>query len=416
MNRWTVMVGVVAGAVAFAAASEGEEERGRIDQRPLPLRVEPTFKGVRWPGWSPQTDAGEPRPFRPILVTHAGDRSSRLFIPSQFGKIYVLPAGAQEGHAEIFLDIEPKVSYNDKTNEEGFLGLAFHPRFQENGEFFVFYTNRHRPHQNVVSRFKVDAAAPNRADPESEEILLVFDKPFWNHDGGTVCFGPDGYLYVTHGDGGMANDPFGNGQNKKSLLGKILRIDVDRKAGGKNYAIPADNPFAAGEDGERPEIWAYGLRNVWRMAFDRKTGVLWAADVGQDAWEEINLIVRGGNYGWNLREGKHPFGKNGVGPRSDLIDPIWEYGRSEGKSITGGLVYRGTEHPELDGAYLFADYVSGRIWALWYDTVSQKVVAHREIKGQNLPILSFGEDAQGEVYLTTHSLSGEGILRLARDE
>jgi glucose/arabinose dehydrogenase len=242
---------------------------------------------------------------------------------------------------------------------------------------------------------------------------LRVSHPFWNHDGGTVIFGPDGYLYLALGDGGAANDPFDNGQKLNSLLGRILRLDVDRKDDGKPYAVPKDNPFVGRKDA-RPETWAYGLRNVWRMAFDRKTGRLWAADVGQNLYEEIDLIVKGGNYGWRRREGLHPFNPDGSGPRPDLIEPIWEYHHDVGKSITGGTVYRGPRLPELEGYYVYADYVSGKIWALRYDDEQKRVVANRPIRDRNLPIMSFGEDERGEVYLMTYSPTGRGIYWFVR--
>jgi glucose/arabinose dehydrogenase len=310
----------------------------------------------------------------------------------------------------VFLDLQDRVKYNDNENEEGFLGLAFHPDYKTNGEFFVFYTTKKAPRTNILARFRVSRDDPNRADPGSEEEILRIKRPFWNHDGGTLCFGPDGYLYIALGDGGLANDPFGNGQNLKTLLGKVLRIDVNHKDPGKAYAVPADNPFVASKDA-RPEIWAYGLRNIWRMAFDRQTGVLWAADVGQNLYEEIDLIRKGGNYGWNIREALHPFGARGTGPRAEYIDPIWEYHHDVGKSITGGQVYRGTRFPELQGSYVYGDYVSGKIWALRYSDAEKRVVANRPIRDRGVPIMSFGEDEQGELYYMTYTPSGQGIYR-----
>lgn len=389
-----------------------------IDIRPLPLRVANAFPAIQWTGWDFGEDSGVIRPIRPILLTYADDGSGRLFVPLQHGIIHSLSDGAKTAATTVFLDLSEKVSYDDKSNEEGFLGMAFHPRFKENGEFFVYYTNRARKHQNVIARYRVSKSNPTVADPQSEEILFVLDKPFWNHDGGTIVFGPDGYLYIAIGDGGLANDPFGNGQKLSTLLGKILRVDVDRKSADRPYAIPKDNPFVD-RKGARGEIWAYGLRNVWRMAFDRATGKLWAGDVGQDIWEEIDIIEKGGNYGWNIREGLHPFVRKGAKPpandakRPDLIDPIWDYHHDVGKSITGGFVYRGKQIPELVGSYLFADYVSGKMWALRYDESSQKVVAHREIPlPRAFTTLSFGEDADGEAYFMIHSATPECVFRL----
>jgi glucose/arabinose dehydrogenase len=402
--QWLLMM-----ALAFASTGARAAE---FDTRPLSLSLDVVFSTVQWPGWDSGEDSGKVNPLRPILLTGAGDGTDRLFVPEQRGAIYVLPNDPDIKAAQVFLDIQSKVAYDDKTNEEGLLGLACHPKYKENGRFFVYYTNKNKPHQNVVASYRVSKDNPNVADQASEEILLVLNKPFWNHDGGTICFGPDGMLYIALGDGGAANDPLANGQNLKTLLGKILRIDVDKKEGKLAYAIPEDNPFV-GKEGARGEIWAYGLRNVWRMAFDRPTGVLWAADVGQDIWEEIDLITKGGNYGWSIREGQHPFGKKGVEARADLVEPIWEYKHDIGKSITGGMVYRGKNIPELNGAYLYADYVSGKFWALWYDAETKKVTANREIPTpKTIAVMSFGEDDQGEVYILTYSAGGDAIYKL----
>ncbi len=386
-----------------------------VDDTPLSLEVVPAFANIKWTGWSPETEDGRVNQFRPIVLTHANDASGRTFVATQHGVIHIVPKDSKATASKVFLDIRSKVQYDDKSNEEGFLGLAFHPNFKTTGEFFVFYTPKKAPtRSNVISRFRVSKTDPDVADPESEEVLFTYsDRPFWNHDGGTIAFGPDGKLYAFHGDGGAGNDPFDNGQNLSNPLGKVLRLDVDKKSGGKNYSVPADNPFVD-RKGALPEIWAYGFRNVWRMSFDRKTGTHWAADVGQNLYEEINLVVKGGNYGWNRREGLHPFGARGSGPAKQFIDPIWEYHHDLGRSITGGVVYRGKAFPELDGQYLYADYVSNKIWALQYDAAKNRVVSNRPIKDRNRPVLSFGEDENGEVYVLSVAADGKGIFTLAK--
>ncbi|HEV3338972.1 MAG TPA: PQQ-dependent sugar dehydrogenase [Pirellulales bacterium] len=337
---------------------------------------------------------------RPLVLTHAGDGSNRVFVASQLGKVFVFPNDQDVIESAEFLDIESRVRYNDKENEEGFLGLAFHPKYKTNGEVYVYYTTTDTPHTSVISRFRRSKDDPNRADPASEEEVLRIPQPYWNHNGGTLVFGPDGYLYIGLGDGGFRDDPHGNGQNLATLLGSILRIDVDHRDGKKGYSIPKDNPFADRKDA-CGEIWAYGVRNIWRMSFDRETGVFWAADVGQDIWEEIDLIERGGNYGWNLREGRHKFGPRGSEARADLIDPIYEYHHDVGKSITGGHVYRGKRVPELAGAYVYADYITGKVYALRYDFSQKQVTANQPIEGNVLPVFSFGEDESGDVYYMT---------------
>ena len=352
---------------------------------------------------------------RPIVVTHAGDGSNRIFVASQLGSVHVFDKNSEVEEADVFFDHEEQVTYKDKENEEGLLGFAMHPNYKENGEFFLFYTTSDAEHTSVVSRFRVSKDDPNKADSTYEEELIRIPQPFWNHNGGTLAFGPDGYLYIALGDGGKGGDPLKNGQNLSTLNGSILRIDVDNKDEGKNYAIPKSNPFVKTKDA-KPEIYAYGFRNVWRLSFDRVTGTFYAADVGQKLWEEINIVKRGGNYGWNLREGNHPYvtesGEKGSGPREDLIDPIFEYDHETGKSITGGVVYRGLAAPKLNGMYVYADYVSGRIWALEHDYKSGKVIANHEIPnkspaGENIPLITFGEDQDGEVYFTTQLRGGE---------
>ncbi len=380
----------------------------------LPIRPVLAFTDVKWQGWQPIDERGRPRPQRPIVLTHAGDGSGRVFVATQRGVIHALKNTAKSQTSRVFLDIRDRVIYQDRENEEGFLGLAFHPDYKNNGKLFVYYSTRQAPHTSIVSSFRVSEDDPNQVDPSSETEIMRIKQPFWNHNGGTIAFGPDGYLYIGLGDGGSANDPQGNGQNLATLLGSILRIDVDRTSDGRNYAIPKDNPFV-GRSGARPEIFAHGLRNVWRLAFDPKTGLCWAADVGQNAWEEIDLIHSGGNYGWNFREGLHPFGVKIPADDTPFVDPIWEYDHTVGKSITGGFVYRGKRFPELVGCYLYADYVSGKLWALKYDASAKRVVANYEIPSPEMQVISFGEDEAGEAYFLVVTANGKGIYTFERE-
>ena len=315
------------------------------------------------------------------------------------------------------LDLRGKVIDWKKpgANEQGLLGLAFHPDFKTNGHFFVYYSHTDDK-KSIVSRFTVSKDNPNVADPASETILMEIPQPFKNHNGGSMEFGPDGHLYIALGDGGDRNDPNANGQNLSTLLGSILRIDVDQTTDGKNYGIPSDNPFVGRKDA-RAEIFAYGVRNPWRIAFDKKTGVLWASDVGQELWEEIDLIEKGGNYGWSVREGSHGFGNRLMADdASDPIEPIWEYDHQIGKSITGGRVYRSDREDKLAGKYLYADYVTGSVWALTYDAASGKATRNEQVVPDSIPVLSFGEDEKGEVYLLTNSPRGESIYRFVSDK
>ncbi len=379
----------------------------------LPLTGVVAFPDLEWEGFDSIDDNGKTQKLRPMTITHAGDGSNRMFVGTQRGAIYVFPNDAAVKEAKIFLDIRQQVADWEKGNEEGFLGLAFHPQYQQNGQFFVSYSSALNSRTSIVSRFSVSKDNANRADAASEEIVMEIAQPFSNHNGGSMAFGHDGYLYIGLGDGGSRNDPLSHGQNLNTLMGSLLRIDVDNTEGGKNYAIPADNPFVDRADAQ-PEIFAYGFRNIWRMSVDRKTGAIWAADVGQDFWEEINMVERGGNYGWSVREGSFPFGNQSPDPDVKLIEPVWEYDHQIGKSITGGCVYRGSRLPELQGAYLYADYVTGRIGALKYDKDNPTATKNMSLATTGIPVMSFGEDEAGEVYYTLESVTGKGIYRFDR--
>jgi glucose/arabinose dehydrogenase len=318
----------------------------------------------------------------PVGLAHAGDGSGRLFVIEQAGVIRVVQERVLL--EQPFLDIRERVG--SSANEQGLLGLAFHPRYAENGYFYVNYTNLNG--DTVIARFSV-AGDANTADPASEVILLQIPQPYSNHNGGSINFGPDGYLYIGTGDGGSGGDPLGNGQSLDTLLGKILRIDVDN---GDPYSIPDGNLKA--------EIWAYGLRNPWRFSFDRLTGDLYIGDVGQNAWEEIDFLPAGNpggaNFGWNYREGTHPFA--GSPPEGlELIDPVAEYDRSAGISVSGGVVYRGAALPEFYGVYLYGDFGTGRVWGLLQNPDGSWQNQLLFESGAN--ITTFGEDETGEVYL-----------------
>ncbi len=349
-------------------------------------------------GFEPVADGFE----QPVHVADAGDGSGRLFVVERAGRIRIVRDGEVE--AESFLDIVDIVESGG--TEQGLLSVAFHPDYPENGSFFVGYTAREGEGagDNRVARYRVSADDPDRADPASGEVLLSVPDPFPNHNGGLVMFGPDGYLYVGLGDGGAAGDPRENAENPDALLGKILRLDVDAAGEDRPYGIPEDNPFADGEGGQ-PEVWAYGLRNPWRFSFDRENGDLWIADVGQNAYEEVNHqpgdSTGGENYGWDLMEGAHCFEEEECDLAVDelrLVLPVAEYDHDLGISVTGGYAYRGEAVPALRGVYLYADFGTGFLWGLGRDEAGDWVTTEPVETGLN--VSSFGEDAAGELYVT----------------
>jgi glucose/arabinose dehydrogenase len=342
---------------------------------------------------------------KPLDVTHAGDGSGRLFVAEQAGRIRIVKDGTLVDRP--FLDIRDRIA---SGGERGLLGVAFHPDYPTDPRFFVDYTDRDG--NTVVSTFRVSSADPDVADPAAETVLLEIAQPFANHNGGAVAFGPDGMLYIAMGDGGSAGDPAGNGQRLDTLLAKILRIDVDRPAGGsERYTVPADNPFVT-TAGARPEIFLTGLRNPWRMRFDRATGDLWIGDVGQGAWEEIDVqrsgTAGGTNFGWNKLEGTHCFEPTTGCEDSSLAPPATDYGHDLGCTVIGGNVYRGTEQAALVGGYLFGDYCSGRIWAI--DPAVDGYQSPVQVAESGISLSAFGEDEAGELYAA--DISGDAILRI----
>jgi len=331
----------------------------------------------------------------PVGIYHSGDNTNRIFVLEQEGRIKVFDNNSNVTSSTIFLDIRSIVDQDGGYTEEGLLGLAFHPNYDENGYFFVNYTE-HNPRRNVIARYSVSDNNPNQADEESSFIILEVNQPYTNHNGGQLSFGPDGYLYIIFGDGGSSGDPLGHGQNLSTLLGSLIRIDINNPSNGLNYGIPSDNPFII-PLAARDEIYAYGLRNMWRFSWDFETGLLWGADVGQNAYEEIDIIYSGLNYGWNTMEGNHcyPIGSNC--DSSGLEPPIWEYELYvDGVcSITGGYVYRGNDLYNLIGKYIYGDWCTGDIWALTYFDNGE--VENEHLLNTGINITTFGLDELNEL-------------------
>jgi len=354
--------------VAVLAACSGESPR---PAPPSSIALQDAFAGLRFQA--------------PLQVAQVPGES-RFVVVEKRGMVQAVSGQT----AATFLDIRSRV--NSTPGEAGLLGLAFHPRWAQNRQVFVNYTAPSAASpanlRSTISRF-TSADGGATLDPASEQVLLTVEQPFENHNGGSVVFGPDGLLYLGLGDGGSGGDPLGNAQNVSVILGKLLRIDVDS---GAPYGIPPSNPFAAG--GGRPEVYAYGLRNPWRFSFDRATGALWVGDVGQGDWEEVDVVEAGANYGWNRREGRHCYPPGSSSCAGAFRDPVVEYSHAEGASIIGGYVYRGAALPQLAGHYVYGDFGSGRIWAVPAGGPYTPVQV-----GQGNAISSFGEDAQGELYV-----------------
>jgi glucose/arabinose dehydrogenase len=333
---------------------------------------------------------------QPVGIVAPGDGSNRLFVVEQAGIIRVFENSQTVAESTVFLDISTQVLFG---GEQGLLGLSFHPNYTINGYFYVNYI-ADNPRRTVIARYTVSPNSPNQALSNSELVLLEVNQPFSNHKGGQIAFGDHGYLYIGLGDGGSGGDPLGNAQNRSTLLGKILRINVDLPSQGRNYSVPADNPYFGNALGYKEEIYAYGFRNPWRFSFDSPTGRLWVGDVGQDQREEIDIVGKGKNYGWNIMEGTLTYSS---GSQVELELPLWEYSHAEGIAIIGGYVYHGSTLTGLNSKYIYGDYGSGKVWALQYDGVAMPV--NTLLSDTNLNISSFGVDENKELYFC--SLDGK---------
>ena len=319
----------------------------------------------------------------------------------------MFPNQQQTMQATVFLDLTDRV--RDVANEEGLLGMAFDPRFGENGYFYVYYSAS-EPRRSILSRYLASRSDGGVADVDSELIIMEISQPAGNHNGGQLAFGPDGYLYLALGDGGLGGDPFQNGQNKSTLLGSILRVDVSEASVIEKYRIPPDNPLFGVADA-RQEIWAYGLRNPWRFSFEWETGTVWAGDAGQNRWEEIDLIEKGLNYGWNIMEGAHCFTPSEGCDQSGLQLPLAEYSSAVGCAVIGGYVYRGAALPSLRGIYVYGDFCSGEIWGLRYD--GRLLTGQVLLSESGLSIRSFGQDRAGNLFILSRD---SGIYRLILED
>ena len=381
------------GVRGVQAAPAGQDASGQglpfsappFDPGAVKVRLERTASGLR----------------EPTMVTPAGDGSGRLFVTERAGRIVIVESGQLRGSP--YLDIRSLVGSSGQ--EQGLLSVAFHPRYVENGLFYINYIDLRGT--TIIARYSV-SSDQNAADPASASVLLRITQPAANHNGGLMVFGPDGYLWIGMGDGGGAGDQFRNAQNRQSLLGKLLRIDINS---GESYGIPPDNPFI-NVPNVAPEIWAYGLRNPWRFSFDWPTGELYIADVGQNRYEWVHhqdAGARGGqNFGWPIMEGLHCYPSGNSCNTAGLDPPITEYGHDKGCSITGGFVYRGQAYPQVQGVYFFADFCSGRLWAL--DWSAAGGWRQTELANTGLSVSTFGQDEAGELYLAT--LDGGALYHL----
>lgn len=342
---------------------------------------------------------------RPTDFQVADSTTNYVYVTERQGIIHRFENDSTVSITETVLDISDRV---DTQGEGGLLGLAFHPDYPDTNYGFIYYTAPD-PFQTIVSKFRIDTASHTFIDT-TETVIFDLEQPYSNHNGGQIRFGPDGYLYIALGDGGAGGDPQDNGQDPSTFLGSILRINVDTQQGDKSYGIPQNNPFVDNDQGYLEEIYAYGLRNPYRFSFDAKTGELWAGDVGQNEIEEIDIIEKGKNYGWNVMEGTQCFEPETGCDTAGLTMPIYEYTHSDGRSITGGFVYRGSRIPELQGQYIYGDFAFGTIWAL--ETVGDSVVNNREI-GNVSSNVAFGEDRNNELYICSfdgniYTLRGAG--------
>ena len=385
MRRVPTVVVAFLVMLAMVACDGGSDSPATTPTPPLPAGATATFQVTL-----EKVASGFAKP---LYLVEPPDGSGRLFVVEQAGKIRILKDGAIA--SQPFLDAGSLITTGGA--EQGLLGLAFHPKYKENGRFFITYTAKNG--DNTLAEYRVSSDAA-KADPASGKVLIAIPDFAANHNGGMVAFGPDGYLYLSTGDGGQGGDPKANGQNKNALLAKILRIDVNGPA---PYGIPPTNPFARG--GGKAEVWDYGFRNPWRFSFDRKTGDLWVADVGQDKYEEVSFEPAGGNgglnYGWNTMEGTHCFKPSEGCSQAGLVLPVSDYSHDDGCSVTGGYVYRGAKEPKLEGAYFFTDYCGGVIWALTRDSTGNW--QRTEVLSSKLRISSFGEDQSGELYVVSQA-------------
>lgn len=361
-------------ACAKTPDSANQQSQAGADSPAVNLKLERVFQQIKT--------------MAPVALLQSPGDDTDWYLVEKAGTILRFTDDASKPPTQ-FLDIHDRVDAS--ANESGLLSMVFHPNYAVNHQVFLHYNREGNPLVTVVSRF-VSSDHGRTLDKNSEQVILSLDQPYENHNGGQIGFGPDGMLYIGLGDGGSGGDPQGNAQNTQVLLGKVLRLDVDHD---KPYSIPLGNPFADGKKG-RPEIFAYGLRNPWRWSFDSKTGALWLADVGQNAWEEIDIIESGGNYGWNAKEGFHDYNNN-TKIHGTIIGPVAEYSHDEGCSITGGYVYRGTAIPELQGVYIYGDFCSGRIWGLVQN--KQGVYESNLLLDTHLMISSFAQANNGDIYV-----------------